>query len=421
MTNLVFVTGNYFTMTGGLLANNSSFAETGILLTNASASASLSANISQVYIIGFTSGISATGQNYNIYDNFLQNNVTHIKFTNDGRNTFIDGNYFLGGNTGVSLQKAVTGGVQAEGTRITNNTILVTVGSGAGISIAAGLEIFIGFNIIDQTGSASPGIYVNVTTTNAVSRLKIHSNWIAGGLNSYAIFCAGNNGYIDVIGNTITSTNASAIIAGLSLSQTNQSKIIGNNFLLNGGIDISESGTANISKLENTATGGTPIQNVIVGGTTFLGAITPPPTNGIIGTTTNNNAAAGSVGEVISSTVTSAGPISLATGVIANITTLSLTAGDWEVYGNCYFSPAGTTTISYLATSFSTTSASFASDGAATKITPSGAAGIGVQGIPGTTTRFTLAAPTTIYLVAYATFATSTLTAWGSLSARRMR
>ena len=63
--------------------------------------------------------------------------------------------------------------------------------------------------------------------------------------------------------------------------------------------------------------------------------------NGLAGVTTNSNAAAGIVGEYISSSIASGSAVSLTTGVSANVTSISLTAGDWEVYGQGFRRPAG--------------------------------------------------------------------------------
>ena len=63
------------------------------------------------------------------------------------------------------------------------------------------------------------------------------------------------------------------------------------------------------------------------GNVTITGSLGTSQTAGIIGTTTNNNANAGSVGEYIESTV---GPYTVTTAT-SNPTSLSLTAGDWDV------------------------------------------------------------------------------------------
>jgi len=81
------------------------------------------------------------------------------------------------------------------------------------------------------------------------------------------------------------------------------------------------------------------------------GAFTPGQTTGIVGTTTNNNAQAGSVGEYVESVVanvsftTSGGPGN-------NITSISLTAGDWDVSLTCIIENNGATiTTSQITTS----------------------------------------------------------------------
>lgn len=151
--------------------------------------------------------------------------------------------------------------------------------------------------------------------------------------------------------------------------------------------------------------------------------ITPSSTAGIVGTTTNDNANAGSIGEVISSSVASPG-VSLTSSVSVgtNVTSISLTAGDWDVWGNIYPVPAGSTVIQ---------------NERGTIATSTGA--IGVYGDPGSflmditsptgnamsisvgPVRLSLASTTTVYLVTSALFTTSTCTAFGQIFARRRR
>ena len=53
----------------------------------------------------------------------------------------------------------------------------------------------------------------------------------------------------------------------------------------------------------------------------------------IVGTATNDSATAGNVGEYVSSAVTPAYPITLTSTQYADVTSISLTAGDWDVTG----------------------------------------------------------------------------------------
>jgi len=144
-----------------------------------------------------------------------------------------------------------------------------------------------------------------------------------------------------------------------------------------------------------------------------------------VGTATNDSAAAGYIGEVISSTVASGSAVALTSGAGANVTSISLTAGDWEVTGSVGFNPAAATSITRLEQSISQTSAtvdttagSYASLTMAA-IVPGASATAFV--LPCLTQRISLASTTTIYLVARAAFTVSTLGAYGAIHARRMR
>ncbi|MCW3657851.1 glycosyl hydrolase family 28-related protein [Burkholderia cenocepacia] len=257
MQALMVITGKNTSVSGLFFNNASAFAENGILSTTASSDAGFSATIRECSFIGFnniadgSAGISASGQNYNITGNFFQNNKTDIYFTNDGRNTTINDNYTLG--SAVSVHLGVVD-VQAEGTRIINNTFMPTQADGAGIRIDAGLEISIGFNIIDQTGHNTPAIYSNPAVGRAVSKVKIVGNWLAAGESSYAAFFAGNNSALEMVGNSFISNNGLASSAGVSLTDTNGFSVVGNNFGIVGGPDFSTSGAVvNGTVLGNTS------------------------------------------------------------------------------------------------------------------------------------------------------------------------
>lgn len=153
------------------------------------------------------------------------------------------------------------------------------------------------------------------------------------------------------------------------------------------------------------------------------GNFTPSQTNGIVGTTTNNNANAGSVGEFISSTVLVGSAVALTSGVSANITSISLTAGDWDVWGNIVTNPAGTTTQSNTIGAISTTSATLPTPpngGSGVTLPLAIAAGIAIQ-LPVGYTRVSVASTTSVFLVISSSFSTSTNSAYGFIGARRRR
>lgn len=137
----------------------------------------------------------------------------------------------------------------------------------------------------------------------------------------------------------------------------------------------------------------------------------------IVGVTTNTAAAAGNVGEYPTPGVGTA--VALSSATPANCTSISLTAGDWDVYGSIMFTGNATTSTSVRMAGINTVSATlpaapdlgefyFGSSSINESISVA---------IP--QTRQLLASTTTVYLVAQATFTTSNETATCKLQARR--
>jgi hypothetical protein len=150
------------------------------------------------------------------------------------------------------------------------------------------------------------------------------------------------------------------------------------------------------------------------------GLISPASTVGIKGTSTNDNAQAGSVGEFPSPSDLSS--VSMTTGVAANVSSASLTAGDWDVQCDVGYIPAGSTVISGMIASVSTTSnTSNLTLGFLTAMQGYTISAGSSQYISTPVVRESFASTTTVYCVASAGFTTSTLTASGHLRARRIR
>lgn len=61
----------------------------------------------------------------------------------------------------------------------------------------------------------------------------------------------------------------------------------------------------------------------------------------ISGVSTNSNAATGVIGEIISSIVLATSPVNLVANVVTNITSISLTPGDWDIHGLVQVNYAG--------------------------------------------------------------------------------
>ena len=145
--------------------------------------------------------------------------------------------------------------------------------------------------------------------------------------------------------------------------------------------------------------------------------------NASTGVTDGSNASAGAVGEFVESEVTPGSPVSLTTGVAANVTSVSLTAGDWDVYGSVGFLPSGLAmfnpTAGWIHT-VSATSPGQPNKGAAFYHTVPFTTG-GLQCNPGLRIRIKITSTTTIYLGAQSSFTGGTLSAFGHLAARRVR
>lgn len=171
------------------------------------------------------------------------------------------------------------------------------------------------------------------------------------------------------------------------------------------------------------ATTGSLIQNspLLIADTT--GALSRSGNGGIPvqGTNTNNSAAAGDVGEYVESIIASGSAVSLVTSTAKTITSISLTAGDWDVAGAVSFIPNGATSISAIGASISlvdnTSDTTYAWVDRFTAFVP--AAFLGGYGIP--RRRVSINTTTTIYLVGVSTFTINSNAGYGFINARRVR
>jgi hypothetical protein len=142
------------------------------------------------------------------------------------------------------------------------------------------------------------------------------------------------------------------------------------------------------------------------------------------GTTTNDNAPAGQVGEYVSSTVAPPGS-AIGSNVAQNVTSIGLTAGDWDVYGAITFGASAATGIGSYAAGIGTVTNGMP---AAPQATGQNVA-LAVATLPNgavwmlhiSPTRMSLASTTAVYLVAQSGFTGGSMTASGYIAARRAR
>ncbi len=138
----------------------------------------------------------------------------------------------------------------------------------------------------------------------------------------------------------------------------------------------------------------------------------------IVGVTNNSNAAAGSVGETISTVIAVGAAVSMTTATARDITSIALTAGDWDVWGNVFL----------LASSAQSTAQGWTSLTSGTQPDASLLAGLsnastlfGNLGITVPTQRYSLNVGATVYLSGISVFPAGTVTGCGGIYARRVR
>lgn len=141
----------------------------------------------------------------------------------------------------------------------------------------------------------------------------------------------------------------------------------------------------------------------------------------IVGVTDGGSALAGEVGEGAESIVAVGSAIAKISGTNQDVTSLLLPAGDWAVSGSIMYisDPATSSTVQAGSLNIVSTSPSFAHNSAGF-LSAGGMIGHSLRAsLPSRVFRF--AVPTSIFLVAQATFTLGALSVYGSIRARRVR
>ena len=168
-----------------------------------------------------------------------------------------------------------------------------------------------------------------------------------------------------------------------------------------------------------TSAGGVPSIGNTVGAGLTMPSITFNSTTGIIGTTTNNSAPAGSVGYFVQQNVVYASRVSFSgSDTATNIASLSLPAGDWDVWGNVSVETTGLAAVRFGW--ISSASATFPDVSMRHQIAVSTTIAT-ITGFAIASQRFSLSGTTTVYLTGAATFTGGTANGCGNLYARVRR
>lgn len=140
--------------------------------------------------------------------------------------------------------------------------------------------------------------------------------------------------------------------------------------------------------------------------------------NGIVGTNSGDNANGGIVGEYSNSNIPFGAAISLVTATPTDLTSITLTAGDWDVTGNVHLNGSAnniTDGICYL------TLVSATLPDTSEISTVAGSVLLSALGLVAPMQRVNVTINTTIYIDCQANFGAGTVTACGNISARRVR
>lgn len=143
------------------------------------------------------------------------------------------------------------------------------------------------------------------------------------------------------------------------------------------------------------------------------------------GTATNDSATAGNVGEFVTATLASGSAVPLTTNTAVNITSISLTPGDWDVWGTVYFTGNASTQISSLIASVSATTGALDGNPGRINTMPYASATLNAFATNPSANvlpfRVSVATTTTYFLIGQSGFTTSTESAFGIIQARRRR
>lgn len=360
-------------------------------------------------------------------DSYVSGNVTVIGgFTVSSNITLNISNIKLQTNTNNVVSVGSSGAV------VNLTKCFIFCANSIGINISAGI-----INLLDCTGLGSVGSNqyfvgtggsINLNNCNlqggatAVSSLAGTGITINNSIHQGGLTISGT-GSINAINSTLGVTSSS--LTPLTQGGSATSFCYNCQFLTGTPSAISVGATLTLSLcviLSNNTNAITGAGTLIYSGLTFTGTSskinTTTQTGGLLPGGVSQAPTAGFIGEQIRATVAKASHVSTPSTNQVNVTSISLTAGIWDVTGIIQFD--GITTGTQLNTSISTTSGTNGTAGDNLVEVQCFSQTTSDQGITIPPYRITLSTTTTVYLVAQAIYTVGTGNAYGRISATRV-
>jgi hypothetical protein len=322
------------------------------------------------------------------------------------------------GSTAISQLLYTSAANMVSGLATANNGILVTSNTGVpsvtatlgqGLSVASSqLSVGGANNIPFNTGKGfqdnnGNNLLLFTVTTSAVNYWNMINNSI---------------GNPPILSATGTDGNVSAFFYSKGVGTFNFGSNAGSNNLL---VLTPVASAVNYITIGSSITAANPFVQAIGSDTNVVLKLAGQGNGGVQtqGTTAGGNATAGYVGEEITSVIASGSAVSLVTATPKNLTSISLTAGDWDVYGNVTATDT-VTTINQLLCWISTTSATVP-DASLYNGFSSLTLAMAIYGTSAPYVRISISTTTTVYISAQSVFASGTVTMQGGIYARRVR